>query len=457
MASHHHYHPYPTTAATTPTTTICYCYSCHPTPSPYLPPLNPHSTPPYTHYPPPQPHFCTSHLVPPPPSPPPTHTQCQCENVHQNHHHFQELNNQANKVTDQQTQRIVTSLLRRIAALESSLRRSSSSPSVSSRSRQTLRDAAARTIQTHFRAFLARRSRTLRQLKQLASIKTTLYVLKSSVSGKTHFDTRAVSHRATDLLVRLDSIEGDDPLIRDGKRSISNELTRFMKVINGVSIFSSRVVKNVRGGNKARVFSSDRKVEFDTNFNGAIDKFAASVKESEEEEEEEEDPQSPRFSDTRKSGVLRTRGGGLARSYGGVKPKQRKSVTFAENGDAYLSFHSTMEPASMGNVNEQEAFDSEKELIKNLSKRVEKLGMASKGCEGDEEGDGGSSGSSDNEMDPNYVSRKDGYYERNVRDENDINEHENESSVFSAPMPVKMEARAADYINRKKGVKIVDN
>ncbi|KAG5624170.1 hypothetical protein H5410_009388 [Solanum commersonii] len=456
MASHHHYHPYPTAAATTPTTTICYCYSCHPTPSPYPPPLNPHSTPPYTHYPPPQPHLCTSHLVPPPPSPPPSHTQCQCENVHQNHHHFQELNNQANKVTDQQTQRIVTSLLRRIAALESSLCRSSSSPSVSSRSRQTLRDAAARTIQTHFRAFLTRRSRTLRQLKQLASIKTTLYVLKSSVSGKTHCDTQAVSHRATDLLVRLDSIEGDDPLIRDGKRSISNELTRFMKVINGVSIFSSRVVKNVRGGNKARVFSSDRKVEFDTNFNGAVDKFVASVKESEEEEEEEEDHQSPRFSDTRKSGVLRTRGGGLARSYGGVKPKQRKSVTFAENGDAYRSFHSTMVPASMGNVNEEETFDSEKELIKNLSKRVEKLGMASKGCEGDEEEDGGSSGGSDNEMDPNFISRKDGYYESTVRDEND-NVHENESSVFSAPMPVKMEARAADYINRKKGVKIVDN
>lgn len=392
--------------------------------------------------------------MPPPPSPP-SHTQCQCESVHQNHHHFQELNHQANKVTDQQTQRIVTSLLRRIAALESSLHRGSSSPSVSSRSRQTLRDAAARTIQTHFRAFLARRSRTLRQLKQLAFIKKALYVLKSSVSGKTHFDTRAVSHRATDLLVRLDSIEGDDPLIRDGKRSISNELTRFMKVINGVSIFSSRVVKNVRGGNKAKVFSSDRKVEFDTNLDGAIDKFVASVKES-EEEEEEEDHQNPRFFDTRKSGVLRTKGGGLARSHGGVKPKQKKSVTFAENGDAYGSSHSTMEPASMGNVNENEAFDTEKELIKNLSKRVEKLGMASKGCEGDEEEDGVSSGSSDNEMDPSYISRKDGYYERNVRDEND-NEHENESFVFSAPMPVKMEARAADYINRKKGVKIVNN
>lgn len=249
-----------------------------------------------------------------------------------------------------------------------------------------------------------------------------------------------------DLLVSLDSIEGDDPLIRDGKRSISNELTRFINVINGVKIISSRVVKNVRGGNKARVFSSDRKIEF----NEAIDKFVASEKES--EEEEEEDQENPRFSNTGKSGVLRTRGGGLSRSHGGVKPKQKKSVTFAENGDAYRVFRSIAEPASMGNLNEQESFDAEIELMKNLSKKVEKLGMASKDCEVDEGEDGGSSGSSDNEMDP----RKDGYYERNVRDEND-NEHENESFLFSAPLPVKMEARAGDYINRKKGVKIVDN
>ncbi|CAN4082665.1 unnamed protein product [Withania somnifera] len=457
MASHHHYHPYPTTAATTPITTICYCYSCHPTPipSPYPHPTppNPHSTPSY--YPHPQPHFCASHVTPPPPPYNPL-MQCQCESLHHNlqdlnYHHFQELNHQANKVADQQTHRIVTSLLRRIAALESSLRRSSSSPSVPHRSRQTLRDAAARTIQTHFRAFLAHRSRTLRQLKQLASIKTNLYVLKSSVSGKSHFDNRAVSHRAMDLLVKLNSIEGDDPLIRDGKRSISNELTRFMKVINGVSIISSRVVKNVRGGNEARVFSSDCKIELNTNLNEATDKFVASEKES-EEEEEEEDREETRFSDAGKYCVLQTRGGGLARSHGGVKPKQKKSVTFAENGDAYRVFRSTLEPRSRGNINEQESFDAEIELMKDLSKKVEKLDMASKGCEVDEEEDGGSTGSNDDEMDP----RKDGYYERNVRDDND-NEHQNESFLFSAPLPVKMEARAGDYINRKKGIKIVDN
>ncbi|KAK4346435.1 hypothetical protein RND71_032774 [Anisodus tanguticus] len=415
MASHHHYHPYPTAAATTPTTPICYCYSCHPTSYPHPPPPNPHSSPPYTHYPLPHPHFYAPHPThPPPPYNPPT--QCQCESVHQNHHYFQE----SNKVPDQQTDRIVTSLLRRIAALESSLRRSSTS------SRESLRDAAARTIQTHFRAFLARRSRTLRQLKQLASIKTTLNILKS---GKTHFDTQTVSRRAMDLLVKLDSIQGDDQLIRDGKRSIRNELTRFMKAINGVTVISRRIVKNVRNGNKARVFSSDPKMEFGSNRNEAVDKFVASVNESEEEEEEH---QKPRFAEVRKSGVLRS----------GLKPKQKKSVSFAEN------------------VNGQESFDSEIELMKNLSKRVEKIGILSKDdAEVDEEEGGGSSGSSDNEiMDPNYVSRKDnGYYERNVRDENE-NENETESFLFSAPLPVKMEARAAaDYINRKKGVKIVDN
>ncbi|PHT57447.1 hypothetical protein CQW23_05933 [Capsicum baccatum] len=126
-------------------------------------------------------------------------------------------------------------------------------------------------------------------------------------------DDLADNHKAFDL-----NTPGDDPLIRDGKRSISNELARFVKAINGVTIISSRVVN-----------------------------------ESEDEEEEEEDQQNTRLSDTEKSGVLRTRGGGLTRSHGGVKPKRKKSVTFAENG----------------------------ELIKNLNKRVEKLGKASKDCQ----------------------------------------------------------------------------
>lgn len=106
------------------------------------------------------------------------------------------------------------------------------------------------------------------------------------------------------------------------------------------------------------------------------------------------------------------------------------------------------------NVNGQDSFDAEIELMKNLSRRVEKIGALSKDdAEVDEEEDGGRySGSSDNEiMDPNYyISRKDdGYNERNVRDE-DENENETESFLFSAPLPVKMEARAVDnYINRK--------
>ncbi|KAK4367591.1 hypothetical protein RND71_011383 [Anisodus tanguticus] len=180
-----------------------------------------------------------------------------------------------------------------------------------------------------------------------------------------------------DLLIKLDSIQGDDQLIRDGKRLISNKLTRFMKVINGVTVISRRIVKNVRNGNKARVFSSDPKVKFGSNRNESVDKFVSSVNESEseeEEEEEEEEHQKPRFSEVRKSRVLRS----------GLKPKQKKSVSFAEN------------------VNGQESFDAE--LMKNLSRRVEKIGSLSKDdAEVDEERDGGSSGNSDNEI---IISRK---------------------------------------------------
>ncbi|KAF9624119.1 hypothetical protein IFM89_008057, partial [Coptis chinensis] len=136
-------------------------------------------------------------------------------------------NEQDNK---KKTQALLTSLLRRIDALESTL------PHFSS-----LRDIAARTIQTHFRAYLVRRSRTLRHLKHLAMIKTSLNYLKNAVSDKPRFNYQAISQKAMDLLLKLDFIQGGDPMIRDGKRSISRDLVHFLEFIEGVSVKRQQV------------------------------------------------------------------------------------------------------------------------------------------------------------------------------------------------------------------------
>lgn len=114
----------------------------------------------------------------------------------------------------------VDSLVQRIAALESTLtspvphyayqkpvpeqkpqiptQSSSKSVDFTPPIRLSLRDVAARTIQTRFRIYLVRRSRTLRHLKQLSVIRFQLGSLDP---------TNPISERVMELLVGVDSIQ----------------------------------------------------------------------------------------------------------------------------------------------------------------------------------------------------------------------------------------------------------
>ncbi|XP_062181644.1 uncharacterized protein LOC133885893 [Phragmites australis] len=97
------------------------------------------------------------------------------------------------------------------------------------------RELAARTIQAHFRRFLARRSRTLRQLKELAVLRSKAAAIRGSLSGRRGgADPAAVSEAAMSLLLRLDAIQGGDPMIREGKRAVSRELSRILEFVDKV-------------------------------------------------------------------------------------------------------------------------------------------------------------------------------------------------------------------------------
>ncbi|XP_077223359.1 calmodulin-binding protein-like protein [Tasmannia lanceolata] len=250
MASHHHHqhnhnhHPSPP----------CYCCCC----------------------------CCSSHPSPPPPTTdpllqalathllqiqtPPSHIYLQSPKPPQHYSHPHPLKPQQNpnpnppKQQTQQTLTLTHSLLRRVTALESSLLHLSSS-SPSSTPSLSLRDLAAKTIQTHFRSFLARRSQTLRDLRTLASIKSGLSTLKSSLSDQTHLKSGSLSQKAADLVHRLDSIQSRDSMIREGKKSISTELVKFLEFLNGVLVkrieLSSKSLKKVRfaeNGKESRVY-----------------------------------------------------------------------------------------------------------------------------------------------------------------------------------------------------------
>ncbi|PIM99445.1 hypothetical protein CDL12_28064 [Handroanthus impetiginosus] len=394
MAYHHH----PCHRAITAAACYCHCYCATCTPCPHHPPPPPDS---YLHHPPYQPHFYSS----------PSHLPQYQE--HFQGRYFREKT---------QTHPTISSLLRRIAALESALRRRSSDS-------QSLRDAAARTIQTHFRAFLSRRSRTLRQLKVLASIKSILGILKSSVSGKTHFDYGAVYHKAMKLLLKLNTIQGDDPMVRNGKSSISKELNKFLNFIEGISSGANvRYPVNVK---KSWVSNRERKnnnvtignlkkinVEKMRVLAERIDKLA---------EELDEEPGEL----IENSKDLMIRKNGVSESRRVVQPKVKKSVTFAENGKVYEVLRGRNEPFLKEGCSESIDRDNDEgELEDDLCREIEEMGVFSKddgGDDDDEEVHSENGGSLADEKDSRSYLR--------CEEDND------DEFVFSPPLPVKMEKR----------------
>ncbi|PSR87711.1 BAG family molecular chaperone regulator 8 like [Actinidia chinensis var. chinensis] len=472
MASHHH-RPI-TTTTTNPCCCCCY-YTCPPPPDPLLHPLNPqiqHPPPqPYHHHSPPQPYHHSPYLNAPcdpqifhhhhhhhhhqqqqqtPHYPPPTHQKNQDLFPFHHYHHLQE-----------QTQPTVSSLLRRIAALESSLllRQRHFHYSADSTSSFSLRASAARTIQTHFRAFLVRRSRTLRQLKELASIKSTLNALKASISDNTHIDSQALSRRAMDLLLKLDSIQGGDPMIRDGKRSISRDLIRFLEFIDGVSVKRNRVstiaLKSVRlgaTGNKSRVFYSGQKIgaanfvdfagderELMEKQRNRGEKIRGIYRVNEDDDEEGIEIENPRISINGMMASSHNRNGGLVKRHGGDQATVKKTVRFAENGNVSRVSITTHDPSS-SEEDGSGSIDDERGLVDTLCREVQEIGGFSKGSENDDEEahteDGESAETNKFEIRGQYVD-----------DDGDF--------VFSAPLPVKMESRT-DLVKNRKVVRIVN-
>ncbi|KAE8655760.1 FAR1-related sequence 5 [Hibiscus syriacus] len=326
------------------------------------------------------------------------------------HHHQEELDI------------VLFSLVNRINALESSLQHFSRASNSSSHPSLSLKDAAARVIQTHFRAFLVHRSRTLRKLKDLAFVKSSLDSLTPSVYNKTHFDNAAVSRKAMDLLHKLDSLKGGDPMIRDGRRSVRRDLRQFLEYIHGLGLERNKHLfknaNNVRvcgNGNKARIFSS--------NSRGAMEKMRDRVENLERlsinEEGDYEDgdvelegfhqalgeSQSPRLS------VAENRNGGVLVKRQGIQPRVKKTVSFAENGNIYRIIQS-----GDGNLaDESVSSDDHGGIMENLV--IEENGKEMK------------------------LNNKEASYDYEIQDGD---------FVFSAPLPVKMESKA-DLMKRRKG------
>ncbi|KAH9676615.1 BAG family molecular chaperone regulator 8 [Citrus sinensis] len=290
---------------------------------------------------------------------------------------------------------------------------------------------AARVIQTHFRAFL----------------------------------------KALDLLLILDSLQGGDPMIRDGKRSVSKDLIKFLEFVDGFVAkrheISTKAAKNVRfvgnsikprnfrtnggylSGDQAEVMSKVRdRIEKIHAFSRVIkseyeDVELESFHEVIDGDDEEENPS-----------VYGSKNGVLVKRYVVAQPKVKKNVTFAENGNVYR-FIDNGNGKSNGSISSGDGTLTDESASSDGNGQgieVKEINDLPKETEDEKElyfENGVWMQSPDGERNPRRSMKAEG------RNEIDGDyKVEDGQFVFSAPMPVKMESRA-DLMKKRKALKIV--
>lgn len=255
-------------------------------------------------------------------------------------------------------------------------------------------------------------------------------------------------------------------MIRDGKRSISRELVRFMEFIEEITVkrhgILRRGVKNVRirgNGTKSRVLRGGQRMRSSDcrGSEGDERELMEKLRESVEkirvfsrDEEENAELENPTVSINGDCGVSVNRNGGLSKRYGGDQPKAKKNVSFADNGNVYRVFR----PVSSGDYNGSDSIDDERELVYNsLTGEVEEKTEEDEETHMEKEEEGSSEIS--NEEGSSEISNDEGNPRRNLgaNFNYEMRKQEDGSFVFSAPMPVKMEPRA-ELMNMKSNVRV---
>ncbi|KAI3417186.1 uncharacterized protein J3R85_014661 [Psidium guajava] len=446
MAHHYHHHAPPLS------TPCCCSSSCcrsgapqHTLPQPLLDPLV---------------EALISRLLqpPPPPRPPPQEPHKPFPRTHQeisfsqpHHHHPQQ----------QYHPRSVSSLLDRIEALESSLHSFSISPPspASCRRRRccSLRDAAARIIQGHFRAFLVRRSRALRDLERLASVKSASLALRSSVYASSHLDLDRVSRKITALLLQLDSIQGNTSMIRDSKRKISRDLGCLLEYIDSlavkryeISYKAKKCVKSVGGRSKAKDLRDQ--IEVVNNLRTRVERVRELSRALENDAGEDVE-----LEGFHNFGNEEVENGRVSRA-SGKRHGAKKVVSFAEDGNVYRIISSNSDEASLGGDDRDGIGGGEVLEDFRAHNDIEEMKGSSYVAEDDDDDDdeveeaemesGESLESSDGEK------HQGGVRSGGKVDSGGGYKGQNSKFRFSAPVPEKMESRA-DLMKNRKNVKIV--
>lgn len=237
-------------------------------------------------------------------------------------------------------------------------------------------------------------------------------------------------------------------MIRNGKSTLKGELHKFLDFIEGACVQSRIMEVSVKqsGDNvRSRVSNSEKKrgnaesgslkrinVE---KLKGLVERIDRLAEELDEEQCQEFENPKDEFVTTKFGASPNSSGGGLVKQiHGGFRPKVKKSVSFAENGNVYRVLRRESRPfledCSNDSIDKDDIDDDdeEQELVDDLSQELDELRVSSK-----EDVEEGSSSSENGER----HSSKDGGTFGTKLDQDDSGDF-----VFSAPLPAKMERRS---------------
>lgn len=243
-------------------------------------------------------------------------------------------------------------------------------------------------------------------------------------------------------------------MIRNGKSTLSRELHTFLDFIEGACVqtrITEVTVKQDGDNVRSRVLNSAKKrgnAEPGRSKRINVEKLKGLVERIDRLSEQLQEEQCQEFENPKDEFVMKkygasptSGGGGLVKQlHGGVGPKVKKNVSFAENGNVYRVLRRESQPyleeCSNGNIDKDDTDDDdgdeeEQELVDDLCRELEEIGVSLK-----EDVEDGSSSSENGEKNSTHSSKGGGSSGAKL-DQDDSGEF-----MFSAPLPAKMERRS---------------
>lgn len=248
-------------------------------------------------------------------------------------------------------------------------------------------------------------------------------------------------------------------MIRDGKRSVTRELVQFLDFIDGVSarrpqlrnkpssytrtgynarksrVLTGRVYSNCRdsGADRRELVEKLRdRVEKIRGFSRVLEKGEEDVELEGFQHLSDDDEENPSITIIEKGRVTNARKGILVRRQE-LEPRVKKSVSFAENGNLFSVSGGIHEPVS------DEHDPNQTELVENHRRKKDVADLSRETQDDDDDGEDTESGGSSQTSDGDEVE----HYR-----------YQDGNSVFSAPLPMKMESRA-NLTKKIKGINII--